>query len=239
MARYQSKWLQGYFKTPESEVARISQVLGLNPFTQVPADNAAGYVHLYQGVHRLLDPCCGTGEALSLLAQQLANRGAERRWATRRGDVNYTTYGVEVNQPRAMAARQNIKYVLNSDFAGTIIGREMASVLFLNPPYDEDDDYRRLEHSFLVRSTPHLAKEGALVYIIPRRRLEVSAAFLAENYSDIHYWTFREGTYERFGQMVLVGSAESNRSRPTPREKGREERCTRQDDRVVVRDRCL
>ena len=61
----------------------------------------------------------------------------------------------------------------------------MFSCLFLNPPYDYDDEARRLEHAFLTTITRALCPGGLLVFIIPQRRLVTSARYLAGHYREL------------------------------------------------------
>lgn len=58
------------------------------------------------------------------------------------------------------------------------------SCLFLNPPYDHDDESKRLEHAFLTTMTRALCPGGVLVFIVPQPRLVgVSARHLAAHYT--------------------------------------------------------
>lgn len=201
MARPASLVNQGYFKTPVSEVQRIASVVGLNPYVHDKEE----FSFAETGLHRLLDPCCGTGEALNLMAYNSTAVGRDMMSYAHKATAEFDTYGVEINSVRAQQARRSVKYVLNTDIASTEIGQGMATVLYLNPPYDDDSEFRRLEHAFLVRTTPMLSYGGLLVFIVPRARLRTSAAYLSEHYSDIQYWTFEYDEYQVFKQTVLIG----------------------------------
>ena len=207
MARAKSKLIQGYFKTPVTEAGRIGNIVALYPYRYKMSSydryRGTSYEASYRGVHRVLDPCAGTGEAAALVAHRGAMTGL-RELDSMAKPAKALTYGVEINKERAAQARRSLNRVIEGDLAIAEISKEMASVLYLNPPYDDDAEFRRLEHSFLVRTTPYLKVAGLLALIIPRRRLEVSADYLARNYEDFKFWTFDEKEYPVFKQIVLL-----------------------------------
>ncbi|MDP9120128.1 MAG: DUF6094 domain-containing protein, partial [Acidobacteriota bacterium] len=85
-------------------------------------------------------------------------------------------------------------------------GSSAATALYLNPPYDHDREYRRLEHRFLVRFAPHLhAGAGFLLYLVPHSALAPSADFLARHFLEIRAWRLPEPEFSRFRQVLLVG----------------------------------
>ena len=207
MARAKSKLVQGYFKTPVTEAGRIGNIVALYPYRYKVSSyeryRGRSYEASYRGVHRVLDPCAGTGEAAALVAHRGAMTGL-KELDSMAEPAKVLTYGVEINKERAAQARRSLNRVIEGDLAIAEIGKDMASVLYLNPPYDDDAEFRRLEHSFLVRTTPYLKVAGLLALIIPRRRLEVSADYLARNYEDFKFWTFDEKEYPVFKQIVLL-----------------------------------
>ena len=180
----------GFYPTPDSVVHEVADFL---------APVGQGRSHFPEGV-RILDPCCGEGEAAALLAESLT---AKRR-AAGGDDWTCKAWGIELHAERAAVAKSRLHKALRSDSFATDVGRASFDALFLNPPYDYDDEARRLEHRFLQRWTPALKRGGVLVFIVPRRRLQASAAFLATHYWGIRMWTFPEDERERFDQVVLV-----------------------------------
>ena len=204
MARAKSKLAQGYFKTPVTEAGRIANVVALYPYLYYDK-NRGTYNESDRGVHRVLDPCAGTGEAAALLAHRGAMTGL-KELGSMAEPAKVLTYGVEIQKDRAAAARRSLNRVIEGDLALAEISKEMATVLYLNPPYDDDSEFRRLEHRFLVRTTPYLKKAGLLALIIPRRRLEVSADYLASHYENFTFWTFDEKEYPVFKQIVLLAT---------------------------------
>ena len=204
MARAKSKLVQGYFKTPVTEAGRIGNVVALYPY-RYEVSHYDRYRGDYgeKGVHRVLDPCAGTGEAAALVAHRGAMTGL-KELNSMEEPAKVLTYGVEIQKDRAAQARRSLNRVIEGDLAMAEISKDMATVLYLNPPYDDDSEFRRLEHSFLVRTTPYLKLGGLLALIIPRRRLEVSADFLARQYEKFVFWTFGEKEYPVFKQIVLL-----------------------------------
>ena len=144
---------------------------------------------------RLLDPCCGTGEALSLAARALK----------RRTSLDVETFGVELHQERSAVAQQTLDQTLAADIFRCSIANRAFSLLWLNPPYDYDSEDQRTEHAFLTQCSRYLAPDGLLVFIVPRKRLRVSARYLASNYSRLSCWAFPEPEREAFDQVVVIG----------------------------------
>ncbi len=144
---------------------------------------------------RLLDPCCGAGEALSLVARAL----------NRRTSLDVESFGVELHQERSSLAQQALDHALAADIFRCSIANRAFSLLWLNPPYDYDSEDQRTEHAFLTQCSRYLAPDGLLVYIVPRKRLRVSARYLASHYSRLSCWAFPEQEREAFDQVVVIG----------------------------------
>ena len=174
---------------------------GFYPTPERVVDLIAGLVHVqssYYGCHetvRILDPCCGTGEAVSRLAHRIGGPGA----------ITTETFGVELHTERAEQARERLDRTLAVDLFGTSIANGAFGVLYLNPPYDHDGETKRAEHRFLVHTTRYLAESGLLIFIVPRKRLAVSARYLASHYRRIRCWAFPDPEREAFDQVVLMG----------------------------------
>jgi hypothetical protein len=90
------------------------------------------------------------------------------------------------------------------------------SLAFLNPPYDFDREYGRLEERFLRRYTEALADRGVLVFLVPFYALAASANTLAQHYTDLHCFRFPEGDFEVFKQVVLVARRHASLRQPDP-----------------------
>lgn len=178
----------GFYPTPPSVVERITGWIKASP---EPIERP--------GLLRILDPCCGLGDPLERIA---AHTGAE-------------SYGIELDRNRAAISREKLSFVLRADALTARVSAESFSLLFLNPPYDQDER-RRLEHRFLVHSTPWLVPRGLLVYIIPQGRYPtVTLRYLAGWYEGIRIFRFPEDEYRRFKQTVLFG-IKKPRASPDP-----------------------
>jgi tRNA1(Val) A37 N6-methylase TrmN6 len=144
-----------------------------------------------------LDPCCGEGLALEQLTR----------------DTQAPTYGVELDQHRAQAAKGRIQNLLKCGIEETRIAHQSCSILFLNPPYDEatleedaDAKTERQEKAFLRMTVPYLVSGGVLVYIIPQTRLNRGVArLLASRFEQIRVFRFPDLEYEDFKQIVVFG----------------------------------
>jgi len=176
MARIESVSTAGYFPTPPEVVARITALIR-------PVAYGA------QGATRLLDPCCGTGAAL-------------RQLTTATGGE---TYGIELAADRYDEAHNVLDHALLASAFSVRVAPGAFSGLFLNPPYDHDEEAKRLEHAFLTATTRALCPGGLLVFILPQRRLVTSARYIAGHYHDLACYRFPDGEYEAFQQVVLFG----------------------------------
>ena len=152
---------------------------------------------------RLLDPCCGSGDALAQLAGDLRGRSSQP----------VETFGVELHQERSTEAAERIDRVLATDLFRCSIANRAFGLLLLNPPYDHDGEQKRTEHAFLTQCSRYLAPDGLLMFIAPRRRLSVSARYLASHYRRLGCWAFPEPERELFDQVVVIGE---RKSEPTP-----------------------
>ncbi|PIP39441.1 MAG: hypothetical protein COX19_07765 [Desulfobacterales bacterium CG23_combo_of_CG06-09_8_20_14_all_51_8] len=176
MARLESQVKMGFYPTPVEVAEHIGKML------KIPDDA------------RLLDTCCGEGEALSILVGQSA---AE-------------TYGVELNRPRMTLAKTRLNHVLWADaLYDCICSKEAFSLLWLNPPYDTggfdaDQNKERLEAVFLKRHWQYLQEGGVMVYIIPWSSLEYAASMLTKNCRNLTILKFPDDLFWDFNQIVLI-----------------------------------
>src|SRR5439155_24079759 len=138
-------------------------------------------------VIRLLAPCAGLGHAAAVMARSL----------------DAESYGIEINTERAEEARTQLDHVLPTSAFSVRLANGAFSILFLNPPYAEDDERRRLEHAFLTSMTRALCPGGVLIYLIPQRRLTISARYLASHYTSLAAYRFPDPEFADFHQIVL------------------------------------
>lgn len=116
MSRLESTAKAGFYPTPDRVAASIAAHLAITP-----AGN--------KGTIRLLDPCAGQGVAAATIGRALS---AE-------------TFGIELNEERATAARDCLDHVLCASAFAVRLANGAFSCLYLNPPYSEDSEHGRLE----------------------------------------------------------------------------------------------
>ena len=175
----------GYYPTPERVVDLIADLI----------HTPSGYYSRERGTVRILDPCCGAGDALQRLAENL----------DRPNSVPIETYGVELHRERAQEAERRLHRTLAVDLFQTSIANGAFGLLLLNPPYDWDSEDKRVEHAFLTHCTRYLDEDGLLVFIVPRQRLSYSARYLSTHYGRMQCWAFPDPEREVFDQVVLFG----------------------------------
>lgn len=146
-----------------------------------------------KGELRVLDPCCGMGRALDLVSRGLL--------------TSLVTVGVELNRDRAQVAREVLSRALHADVFKMRCTHHAFSLLFLNPPYDDDAGGRREEEQFLKQTLPYLAPTGILVYLIPLSRLVHPriCTLLTTWCTDLIVLRFPDPEYALFKQGIVVG----------------------------------
>lgn len=176
MARLASQEKMGYYKTPVEVVEQIKDSL----------DFAQGA--------RIFDPCCGTGEAIQILAA---------------GEDAVETYGVELEKSRYQNAKKVLTCVHWADAITELkVTAKMADLLFLNPPYDDGGiDGNRMEYTFLQAFKKTLVPNGVLVFIIPHTtiRKENVRNILANYYGNLEFYRFPDDLFKQFRQIVIIG----------------------------------
>ncbi len=177
MARLEGIAKAQFYPTPPSVVERVAALIRPAPQT-------------HRRVTRLLDPCCGAGDAMRQFADAIG--GGE-------------TYGIEIERYRAEEARGALDHLISGSAFAVRLGHEAFSCLWLNPPYDEGEDGKRLEHSFLTTMSRALVPGGLLVYIVPQVRLAQSARYLASRFEALRCYRFQDPEYDAFRQCVIIG----------------------------------
>lgn len=191
MARIESLAIGGYYPTPPAVVPLLAAHI------RAPMGGGARIA--------ILDPCAGTGAAVLDLADTLTE---ERKRAS------YTIYAIEAERERAQELARSVKQhasyasdALHCDAFQVVWDNDYwnkgSDVLFLNPPYDHDKEFGRLEQKFLHRFTGALRPGGVLVFLVPYHALRASAAFLGANYHSISAYRFPAPDYDAFKQVAL------------------------------------
>ena len=177
----------GFYPTPDRVVEMIATIIETPRSSYYTMGNTL----------RILDPCCGAGEAVALLAETMTRNTSI--------PAPIETFGVELHRDRADEAGVRLDHILASDLFGASIANGAFGLLLLNPPYDWDArSEKRVEHRFLTQCTRYIAEDGLLVFIVPRARLAISARYLSTHYSTIRCWAFPYPERESFDQVVLM-----------------------------------
>ena len=146
-----------------------------------PAENTAN----------LIDPCCGTGDALLRLAL----------------GTDSQCYGIELDDHRAEQAQQQLYRVGFGSFFGSNISPGAFHAVFLNPPYlsvlSENGGRSRDEKRFLIESIPLLMMGGLLIYIVPYYRLTADlCGIICDNFEQVRIHRFLDREFKQFKQVV-------------------------------------
>ena len=177
--------------------------LGFYPTPIAVVDRIKSFISLPENQPvNAFDPCCGEGLALKHLCDV---------W-------NCQAYGIELDEYRAEEAKQILNHVLKCSYTQTRITNGCFSVLFLNPPYDEETfsngtvtSSERKEKLFLKDTIKYLKPKGFLVYIIPQTRLDKAIAkILSYHFEDIRVYRFHDKEYDAFKQIVVFGVKKRN-----------------------------
>ena len=159
-----------------------------------------------------MDPCAGEGTAITTLRELWTPSTVddpEIPWHKR--PARPTIEACELEGDRASQLRKRLDgrdRVHIGDAFRLVPQTDPSSgltVLYLNPPYDHDPEYRRLEHRFLTRFTSCLYPgAGILFFLVPHHALSASAEFLASHYLEIRAWRLPKKHFDVFGQVLLV-----------------------------------
>lgn len=190
MSRPESMATGGYFPMPADLVPRVAALLRFDE----PIVDEDGDAESREWA--LVDPCAADGKA-ALALSDLLDKSRE--------DLTVHRYFVELEAVRFAALDKASPYgtkrVRGDAFRlewerGERLG---ASLLFLNPPYDEG----RLEARWLLRFADCLAPSGVLVFVIPSSALEAVAGVLAQHFEGVVGYRFPGEHFRAFRQVVL------------------------------------
>lgn len=157
----------------------------------------------------LADPCAGEGQAVMQLRDLLG--GARQVYS----------YGVELDRERREHCRSLdwTKFIGGDALIGVDWPKYAYDILWFNPPYDDDKEFKRLENRFfiqLVRNKRIIKPGGLFIGILPRRTLPVIATELLnmldgapnEDGKNDPYpavYVFPDPEYDEFEQVVVLG----------------------------------
>lgn len=199
----------GFYATPAHLTARIAALV------TVAWRGCAAWQRL-----AVVDPCAADGSAVF---------AALRAWApppeTKHGGVRLYAAEMERGRARTLADRAVLLHGRDAHVhtgdglridTGTPNGCEGASVLWLNPPYDDDRTCGRLEERFLRAWVPRLAVGGALVFLVPHYALAASAETLGRHFRHLTAFRFPGADFDAFKQVVVVGEKATELTHPAP-----------------------
>lgn len=147
----------------------------------------------------ILDPCCGQGAAIVQLAEATACSMQD-------------VYAIELDERRAGIVQQQLgerdSHVLApASFFGTGISRRAFSLVWCNPPFDNElGGGQRVEHTFLARSTHLLVPGGIIALVCPEhiaKRDDIRELLLTW-YTDIRVVTF-PSDHRPFDEVIVFG----------------------------------
>jgi SAM-dependent methyltransferase len=184
LARLESRLKLGYFPLNAVEAHRILAWL------RFPADASA----------IALDPCAGTGKALTLITD----------------GANVIRHGIELDSFRAEKAQATLDHVVQGDCFDVHCAVESYGLLLLNPPYDfecSEGHNERTERLFLEQCFRWLQPGGVLVLVIPAQRVGACSQVLAAHFREISIRRLTEPDSSRYQQVVVFGIRRTGQER--------------------------
>src|SRR5262245_51054251 len=190
MARLASVVKQGYFPAPPEAVAGILRHLRI---ADPPPDCRFRSEHV-----NILNPCAGEARALVQIAEGLS---------VSKGHA----FAVELNARRAAVIAEShpeIRLLGPCSFEATRITRQSLSLVYLNPPFDDEfGGGGREEVTFLRRSVDLLVPGGILVLVCPvgqvYGRWEM-CELIDTWFEDVELYLFPDDV-RRFNECVVFG----------------------------------
>lgn len=148
----------------------------------------------------VLDPCAGTGAALRRITDETQAR----------------RYGIELDSFRAMEAQRVLDEVVQGSVFDAHCPVESYSLLYLNPPYDDeiaDGRNRRMEGVFLEHCFRWLRPGGILVLVIPGNRIGSCSDVLAPHFRELGIYRLTDPDAARYSQIAVLGIRRTRRER--------------------------
>jgi hypothetical protein len=173
--------------------------LGFYPLVEGEAQRIRRFLQ-FPGACAALDPCAGKGHALKLIA----------------GASGVRLYGIELDSFRAIEAAATLDEVVQGSVFDTHSAVESYSLLYLNPPYDDeiaDDRSRRMEAVFLEHCFRWLQPRGVLILVIPAKHLASCSSVLGPHFCDLAVYRLTEPEAARYHQAVLLGRRRTRHER--------------------------
>ena len=179
---------KGYYPTDEETLTGILNRLK-------PANN--------KGTIRIIDPCCGEGNALAELQHHLSQAES---------DLTIDSFGIEVDKERAWYAKSTLDRVIHGNINDCWVGNRQFSAMLLNPPYGDlvadhlknSKKFRsRLEKMFYQKTKGHLQFGGIGIIILPYYVLDPElSGWIATHYQQVQVY---RAAVDTFKQVVILG----------------------------------
>jgi 16S rRNA G966 N2-methylase RsmD len=179
-------------------VARLKA--GYYPLPQREAERLKSFLIFSGQGTAVLDPCAGTGAALRLITD----------------GEKVIRHGIELDAFRADESRNILHHVIHGNAFDVQSAVESFSVLYTNPPYDDEigeNRNARMEYLFLEHTYRWLKPGGVLVLVIPGDRLGACAEILAVHFRDKALYRLSEPESVRYKQIVVLGVRRTRRER--------------------------
>lgn len=202
MARLESIAVAGYFPTPAHLLSAV-----------------AALCEAAEGAHTdaVADPCAGKGEALlALLGAWYPEREPGTLSTGSRATAHVFAAELEGSRYKALetalynfrGGKGRVQSHRGDAFRldlGLTDHRPPAGLtcLYLNPPYDHDARFKRLEERFLQRFMPALMTGGVLLFVVPVHALSASLDTLGTWAQDVEVLRFPDPDYAVFKQVVV------------------------------------
>ena len=183
MARLESNAKMGYYPTPQKTLEIISTWI---------------QKYRYEMTH-VLDPCAGTGEAITALVKHLRP---------------VTTYGIELDMERAIKAQDSLDVVAQgSIFDARVNPLGCMGLLYLNPPYDTEEG-ERLEMKFLKHAIKWLAAGGVLMFLVPEYVFDEqkNRDWIGQHFRRLKASRIHADEFDKFKQVLVCGIKNAERT---------------------------
>ena len=181
--RTQARLKLGYYPLPEAEARRIRALL------HFPTETVS-----------VLDPCAGTGTALTLLSEgALAKR-----------------CGIEMDAYRSDEAAKSLDQVIQGSVFDVHAPVESFSLVYVNPPYDfeiGEGKNQRMEKLFVEHVGRWVRPGGLLVLVIPFDRVYDCRGILTPQFRDKAVYRLTEPESVAYKQVVLLGVRRTRQER--------------------------
>ena len=177
------------------------QKLAFYPLPLAEAERIGAFLQFPGAPCAAVDPCVGDGVAFARITP---------------ADAGIVRYGIELDAYRAEQARERVATVVQGDALEVHCPVESFSLLYLNPPYDQEigpGKNRRMEQIFLSHTYRWLKPAGILVLVIPGEQLAECSQILATHFRDARVYRLSEPESVRYKQVVVLGARRSRRER--------------------------